>query len=103
MIFEWHLCFSMRSLCSNIPQDDIVGETIIDLEDRLISACRATCGLAKTYTLSGRGLVSLMLAGSRPSNGLCDEALAVTDLFCVLLLMTCTQTPRHRHFDAHTL
>lgn len=34
-------------------KDDLIGETIIDLEDRLLSPQRAYCGLPETYTTEG--------------------------------------------------
>ncbi|KAJ7336514.1 hypothetical protein OS493_011724 [Desmophyllum pertusum] len=33
--------------------DDLIGETVIDLEQRLLSSYHATCGLPKTYFTSG--------------------------------------------------
>lgn len=32
-----------------IGRDDVIGETQIDLEQRMLSRCRAMCGCAKTY------------------------------------------------------
>eukprot|EP00052_Salpingoeca_macrocollata_P020806 m.175674 g.175674 ORF g.175674 m.175674 type:complete len:2346 (-) comp21363_c0_seq2:105-7142(-) len=37
----------------SISSDDMVGETVVDLEDRLLSSYRATCGLAKSYITEG--------------------------------------------------
>ena len=32
-----------------VGRDDVVGETVIDLEQRLLSRYRATCGLPRAY------------------------------------------------------
>ncbi|XP_058234536.1 otoferlin isoform X1 [Hemibagrus wyckioides] len=42
-IFDWDL----------VGTDDLIGETKIDLENRLYSKHRATCGIASTYSLHG--------------------------------------------------
>ncbi|MCI4389544.1 hypothetical protein PGIGA_G00099320 [Pangasianodon gigas] len=42
-IFDWDL----------VGTDDLIGETKIDLENRLYSKYRATCGIASTYSLHG--------------------------------------------------
>ncbi|XP_033757648.1 myoferlin-like isoform X3 [Pecten maximus] len=36
-----------------ITSDDLIGETIIDLENRFLSKHRATCGIPKSYYVSG--------------------------------------------------
>lgn len=36
-----------------ISSDDVIGETMIDLENRLLSKYRATCGIAKSYYVNG--------------------------------------------------
>lgn len=40
-IFDWDL----------VGTDDLIGETKIDLENRLYSKHRATCGIASTYSM----------------------------------------------------
>lgn len=40
-IFDWDL----------VGTDDLIGETKIDLENRLYSKYRATCGIASTYSV----------------------------------------------------
>lgn len=40
-IFDWDL----------VGTDDLIGETKIDLENRLYSKHRVTCGIASTYSL----------------------------------------------------
>ncbi|KAF7690384.1 otoferlin isoform X1 [Silurus meridionalis] len=42
-IFDWDL----------VGTDDLIGETKIDLENRLYSKYRATCGIASTYSIHG--------------------------------------------------
>ncbi|XP_017311712.1 otoferlin isoform X2 [Ictalurus punctatus] len=42
-IFDWDL----------VGTDDLIGETKIDLENRLYSKYRATCGIASTYSVHG--------------------------------------------------
>ncbi|XP_077992044.1 myoferlin-like isoform X14 [Glandiceps talaboti] len=36
-----------------LSSDDVIGETTVDLENRLLTKCRATCGLPRTYNTSG--------------------------------------------------
>ncbi|GAA6102087.1 otoferlin isoform X2, partial [Tachysurus ichikawai] len=45
-IFDWDL----------VGTDDLIGETKIDLENRLYSKHRATCGIASTYSIHGYNL-----------------------------------------------
>jgi len=48
-----------------IGSDDLIGETVIDLENRYYSRHRATCGIARrydVYVVVGRCFVCLLLA-----------------------------------------
>ena len=51
LVFVVPQLISQTLLLLLTSQDDLVGETIVDLENRLLSAYRATCALPKTYTL----------------------------------------------------
>jgi hypothetical protein len=63
-------------------QDDMVGETIIDLENRLLSECRATCGLPKTFTLEDGQSPILPSFQSYLPFLLSSHALLITYLCC---------------------
>ena len=58
--FELELTFPIDSLLTVqiydwdlASRDDLIGETVIDLENRFFSRHRATCGLAETYAIHG--------------------------------------------------
>ena len=57
-MFEMEAAFPMESYLrvqvydySTLSTDDMVGETVIDLENRFHSQHRATCGIADDYDL----------------------------------------------------
>eukprot|EP00043_Microstomoeca_roanoka_P019046 m.208684 g.208684 ORF g.208684 m.208684 type:complete len:2004 (-) comp16932_c1_seq2:1013-7024(-) len=56
-----------------LDSDDLVGSTTIDLEDRWLSRCRATCGLPQTYTRDGFNAWRDVQTPRELLNQLCEE------------------------------
>ena len=56
-----------------LDKDDLVGSTVIDLEDRWLSRCRAVCGLPQTYTRDSFNAWRDMLTPREILDQLCEK------------------------------
>ena len=56
-----------------LDKDDLVGSTVIDLEDRWLSQCRAVCGLPQTYTRDSFNAWRDMLTPREILDQLCEK------------------------------
>uniref|UniRef100_A0A8C4WY60 C2 domain-containing protein n=1 Tax=Eptatretus burgeri TaxID=7764 RepID=A0A8C4WY60_EPTBU len=63
-IYDWDL----------VGTDDLIGETKIDLENRLYSKHRATCGLSKHYSINGYNIWRDSMKPTQILAKLCKEA-----------------------------
>ncbi|XP_055953271.1 otoferlin-like [Argiope bruennichi] len=63
-LFDWNL----------VGADELIGETVIDLENRYYSRHRATCGLARFYETTGPNAWRDALKPSEILQGMCRES-----------------------------